>query len=179
MNRLFTMFALSCLLLVALVHAQTKPPTDIATSRDSIKALYAQNAADRAAIISTQKQIDSGADNPVQLQSIITAKRQDIEKNMRTIEGMLQDVRIEAGRQTAVNVSAHDATSESVQFEYDDAAGNDMKHTHSIAFQAYNAKMPHANWAQLDSDEKGITIHVRYGDSGWWQHKGKLLIAVP
>src|ERR1700722_10979701 len=101
LNKSTMMCCVCCGGMILAFGSAQSPPTDVTTSRATIKALYAQNAADKAAIISTQKQLDSGADTPAQLQAIITAKRQDIEKNMRTIEGMLQDISVQAGKQTS------------------------------------------------------------------------------
>jgi hypothetical protein len=170
----------------SLVHiaAQNAPPS-VANTNSTVKALQAQNAADVAAITATQKMIDAGADNPSQLQAIIAAKRHEIIQNMRAIEGMSQGNARLASKQAVTNSSIPVLASASVNFEYDDANGNPIKTrdsypvTHGISFQAYNAKNPHANWAVIDSGGGGITVHVRYGDSGWWQHRGKLLIAVP
>lgn len=175
----FTMAALSCLVIVAFAWAQTPP--SVTTNSATIKALQAQNLADGAVIASTQKMIDTGADNPAQLQAIITAKRLDIEKNTRAIEGMSHGAAISAIKQSASSRVAPSGTHPSVEFEYDDANGNMQNPNvkHSVSFQAYNAKAPHGNWAQLDTDGNGITIHVRFGDSGLWQHRGKMLIAVP
>ena len=91
----------------------------------------------------------------------------------KSVEGNLHSNRIMASQTIAAA-----ANESAIGFDYLDKRGLSTGHFHSIPFQAFNPKAPHDNWAQMDADKKGVTVHVRT-DSGWWLGNGRILVKYP